>query len=219
MLQDSSSPSPLPDLRRDYMLRGLSEADLDPDPIKQFDLWFREALDSKAIVEPNAMVLSTVSADGKPHARYVLLKGLDAQGFVFFTNYQSAKGHDLEANPHAALTFGWLEMERQVRIEGTVARTSRSAVEDYFKTRPRGSRLSTWASDQSMVIPNREILEERMKEAGSRYAEDVPPPPDWGGYRLAPERIEFWQGRSNRLHDRLLYRSEGPRWIIERLAP
>jgi len=219
MLRDLSFTSRLTDLRRDYMLRGLSEDDLDPNPIRQFDLWFKEALESKVIVEPNAMVLSTVSTDGKPHARYVLLKGLDAQGFVFFTNYQSAKGRDLEANPHGALTFGWIEMERQVRIEGTVSKTLRSAVEDYFRTRPRGSRLSTWASDQSTVIPNREILVERMKEAERCYPEDVPPPPEWGGYRLIPERIEFWQGRTNRLHDRLLYRKEGPRWIIERLAP
>jgi len=201
------------------MLRGLSEADLNPDPLGQFDLWFKEALEAKVIVEPNAMVLSTVSANGKPHARYVLLKGLDAEGFVFFTNYRSAKGRELEANPHGALTFGWIEMERQVRIEGTVAKTSRAAVEDYFKTRPRGSRLSTWASEQSSVIPNRDILEQRMKEAESRYPGDVPPPAEWGGYRLTPERIEFWQGRTNRLHDRLLYRKEGPRWIIERLAP
>src|SRR5260221_1493107 len=219
MLRDFSSASRLTDLRSDYMLRGLAEADLDPDPMRQFDLWFKEALESRLIVEPNAMVLSTVSADGKPHGRYVLLKGLDARGFVFFTNYQSAKGRDLEANPHGALTFGWLEMERQVRVEGAVSRTSRSAVEDYFRTRPRGSRLSTWASDQSKVIPNREFLVERMKAAEIRYPGDVPPPAECGGYLLTPERIEFWQGRTNRLHDRLHYRKEGTRWVIERLAP
>jgi len=206
-------------LRRDYMQRGLDEADLAADPIQQFMLWFQEALDCPAIAEPNAMVLSTVSSEGQPHARYVLLKGLDAEGLVFFTNYGSEKGRDLEANPRAALTFGWIEQERQVRIEGAVSPTPRSAVEAYFQTRPRGSRLGAWASNQGEVIPTRAVLEARLAEADARFPADVPPPPAWGGYRLAPERFEFWQGRTNRLHDRLRYRKSGPGWIIERLAP
>jgi pyridoxamine 5'-phosphate oxidase len=206
-------------LRRDYMQRALNEADLDPDPIRQFSRWFEEALACEAIAEANAMVLSTVSEQGRPHARFVLLKGFDADGFVFFTNYQSEKGHDLEAHPHAALTFGWIEMERQVRIEGPVSKTPRAAVEAYFQTRPRGSRLGAWASEQSDVIASRAVLESRLAEADTRFKDDVPPPPEWGGYRVAPERIEFWQGRTNRLHDRLRYRKDGAAWIIERLAP
>lgn len=206
-------------LRRDYMLRGLDEADLDPDPVRQFAAWFHEAIEAKVIAEPNAMVLSTVSAEGQPRGRFVLLKGFDSSGFIFFTNYQSAKGRDLALNPQAALTFGWIELERQVCIEGKVTQTPRIAVENYFKTRPRGSRLGAWASSQSQVIPNRDILVSQLKDAESRFSDDVPPPPEWGGYLLVPERIEFWQGRTNRLHDRLRYRREGPNWIIERLAP
>jgi len=219
MSKDPTSASDLAALRRDYMLRALDEGDLDPDPFGQFALWFREACACGVIAEPNAMVLSTVSPKGKVHARFVLLKGFDAEGFVFFTNYRSEKGRDLEIHPHAALTFGWLELERQVRIEGTVSKTPRAAVEAYFETRPRGSRLGTWASDQSVVIPGRAVLEARLAEAEARFPDDVPPPPEWGGYRVAPERIEFWQGRTNRLHDRLLYRKEGTAWKIERLAP
>jgi pyridoxamine 5'-phosphate oxidase len=218
MSSDPSS-SEIAALRRDYMLRGLDEAELDADPFRQFGLWFQEARDSGAIKEPNAMVLSTVSQDGKPHARFVLLKGFDAEGFVFFTNYRSEKGRDLEANPRAALTFGWIELERQVRIEGAVSKTPRAAVEVYFQTRPRGSRLGAWASDQSDVISSRGVLEARLAEADARFPEDVPPPPEWGGYRVAPEQIEFWQGRTNRLHDRLVYRRENGSWLIERLAP
>src|SRR5476651_1070542 len=213
------SASEVAALRRDYMQRALDEADLAADPIEQFGAWFKEACDCPAIAEPNAMVLSTVSPEGQPHARFVLLKGVDAKGFVFFTNYCSEKGRDLEANPRAALTFGWIEQERQVRIEGTVSQTPRSAVEAYFQTRPRGSRLGAWASNQSEVIPNRAVLEARMAEADAYFPDDVPPPATWGGYRLAPERFEFWQGRTNRLHDRLRYRKEEAGWIIERLAP
>ena len=213
------SPAEVAALRRDYMQRALDEADLAPDPIEQFARWFQEALDCPAVAEPNAMVLATVSPQGQPHARFVLLKGFDAKGFVFFTNYCSEKGRDLEANPRAALTFGWIEQERQVRIEGTVSKTPRSAVEAYFQTRPRGSRLGAWASDQSEVIPNREVLEAGLTEADTRFPDDVPPPPTWGGYRLTPERFEFWQGRTNRLHDRLRYRKSEAGWIIERLAP
>jgi pyridoxamine 5'-phosphate oxidase len=206
-------------LRRDYMQRGLDESDLDPDPFRQFSAWFEEALGTGLVPEPNAMVLSTVSPQGQPRGRYVLLKGFDKSGFVFFTNYGSAKGRDLDAQPRAALTFGWIEMERQVCIEGTVSRTPRAAVESYFHTRPRGSRLGAWASDQSKVVTGRDVLERGLAEADARFPEEVPPPPAWGGYRLAPVSIEFWQGRTNRLHDRLRYRLEGRKWIIERLAP
>jgi pyridoxamine 5'-phosphate oxidase len=201
------------------MQRGLDESDLDPNPFRQFAHWFEEALETGLVPEPNAMVLSTVSPLGQPRGRYVLLKGFDESGFVFFTNYGSAKGRDLDAHPKAALTFGWIEMERQVCIEGTVSRTSRGAVESYFRTRPRGSRLGAWASDQSKVVPGREVLERGLAEADARFPEEVPPPPAWGGFRLAPVSIEFWQGRTNRLHDRLRYRLEGRKWIIERLAP
>ncbi len=202
------------------MQRGLAEANLNPDPVRQFAAWFQEALNCPAIAEANAMVLSTVSADLRPHARYVLLKGFDADGFVFFTNQQSDKGRELEGNAHAALTFGWIEQERQVRIEGVATKTPREAVEAYFRTRPRGSRLGAWASAQSRVIADRSSLESELAEAEARFpGDDVPPPPEWGGYRVAPERMEFWQGRTNRLHDRLLYRRDGAKWIIERLAP
>jgi len=213
------SASQVSALRRDYMQRALDEADLAPDPFQQFSLWFQEALNCPAIAEANAMVLSTVSPEGQPHARFVLLKGFDQEGFVFFTNYGSEKGRDLAANPLAALTFGWIEQERQIRIEGTVTQTPRSAVEAYFQTRPRGSRLGAWASEQSEVIPNRAELEARLAEADARFPQEVPPPGTWGGYRLVPERFEFWQGRTNRLHDRLRYRRNEAIWIIERLAP
>jgi len=208
-------------LRRDYMQRALNEAEIDPDPIRQFALWFDEAAKSGAVAEPNAMVLSTADAEGQPRGRFVLLKGFDARGFVFFTNQESAKGRALAGNPRAALTFGWIPLERQVCIEGAVTKMDRGAVEAYFATRPRGSRLGAWASPQSEVIPGRAVLEENLRAAEARFPGEtpVPAPPPWGGYLLAPERIEFWQGRTNRLHDRLRYRREGGRWLVERLAP
>ena len=213
------SPSDVSALRRDYMQRALDEKDLAADPITQFGLWFQEARDCGVIAEPNAMVLATVSPTCQPHARFVLLKGFDAKGFVFFTNYCSEKGRDLDENPKAALTFGWIEQERQVRIEGTVGQMPRSAVEQYFQSRPRGSRLGAWASNQSDVIESRAVLESRLADADKFFPGDVPPPATWGGYCLVPEQIEFWQGRTNRLHDRLRYRKDGAKWIVERLAP
>jgi pyridoxamine 5'-phosphate oxidase len=219
MAHDLPDASVVAGLRRDYMLRGLDEKDLDPDPFRQFALWFQEALDSKAIVEPNAMVLSTISPDGQPRGRFVLLKGFNANGFLFFTNSHSAKGRDLAANPCASLTLGWIELERQVCIEGQVSPAPRADVEAYFQTRPRGSRLGAWASPQSEVIASREVLARRLAEAESRFPDEVPAPPQWSGYFLAPSHIEFWQGRTNRLHDRLRYRRAPTGWIIERLAP
>jgi pyridoxamine 5'-phosphate oxidase len=218
MPQDARSAQ-IASLRRDYMLRGLDEEDLDPDPFRQFAAWFQEAIDCKAIAEPNAMVLATVSPEGQPRGRFVLLKGFDPAGFVFFTNYQSAKGRDLELNPRASLTFGWIELERQVCVEGKVSHMPRAAVEAYFDSRPRGSRLGAWASSQSEIIPDRATLVSQLEEADRRFPGEVPPPPQWGGYLLAPERIEFWQGRTNRLHDRLRYRRDEGGWLIERLAP
>jgi pyridoxamine 5'-phosphate oxidase len=213
-------PSEIAALRREYMQRGLAEADLDPDPFRQFSHWFDEAVNSQAVVEPNAMVLSTVEAGGQPRGRIVLLKGFDAHGFVFFTNQESAKARALEGNPLAALTFGWIPLERQVCIEGSVTKIERAAVETYFATRPRGSRLGAWASPQSEVISGRAVLEENLRAAEAQFPGEtpVPAPPNWGGYRVVPERIEFWQGRANRLHDRLRYRREGTRWVIERLG-
>ena len=208
-------------LRRDYMQRALNETEVDPDPFRQFGAWFHEATGSPAIAEPNAMVLSTSDGDRQPRGRFVLLKGFDDQGFVFFTNQESAKGRALAANPLAALTFGWIPLERQVCIEGTVSKMEREAVEAYFAKRPRGSRLGAWASPQSEVIPSRAVLEDNLRAAEARFPGEtpVPAPPAWGGYRLTPERIEFWQGRTNRLHDRLRYRRAGGTWVIERLAP
>ncbi len=191
MPKDLPPISPIAALRREYMLHGLDEADLNPDPFQQFAEWFQDAFNSEVIREPNAMVLSTVSPEGQPRGRFVLLKGLDAEGFVFFTNYRSAKARDLGGNPRASLTFGWIELERQICIEGKVIKTPRRAVEAYFQTRPRGSRLGAWASNQSEVIPSRDVLDAKLAEAETRFVDDVPPPPHWGGFRLVPERIEF----------------------------
>ncbi|HXR76455.1 MAG TPA: pyridoxamine 5'-phosphate oxidase [Bryobacteraceae bacterium] len=217
----SSLKLSLADLRENYTQGGLDEAAVDTNPIAQFEKWFAEALRA-GLKEPNAMTLATATPDGRPSARIVLLKEVDEAGFVFYTNYESRKARELRENPRAALTLYWAELERQVRVEGIVKRVSRGQSEHYFQSRPKGSRLGAWASHQSAVIPNRTSLEARLKDLEARYSEieDVPLPEFWGGYRVEPEVIEFWQGRPNRLHDRLQYwRDQDQLWQRERLAP
>ncbi len=211
---------PLADLRQSYLLAGLLESDLHPDPVTQFHAWLDQALAAQ-LPEPNAMTLATAGLDGHPDARIVLLKDAGPGGFVFFTNYESAKGRQLDENPHAALVFYWPQLERQVRVAGSVSRLPPEDSEAYFLSRPRGHQLGAWASPQSSVIESRESLERRLAGLEERFARDpVPRPPYWGGYRLAPHTIEFWQGRPNRLHDRIRYRAlPGGAWLIERLAP
>jgi pyridoxamine 5'-phosphate oxidase len=199
--------------------QSLTEADVAHDPIAQFGEWYERALGVEKPL-PHAAALATATRTGRPSARMVLLKGFDARGFIFFTNYRSRKGQELARNGRGTLLFYWGSLERQVRIEGRVTKVTRRESDDYFATRPRGSQLSAWASPQSETVPDRETLEQRMSELARRYADQVPRPAYWGGYRLTPEVIEFWQGCEDRLHDRILYRrTRGGRWKIERLAP
>ena len=211
----------LADMRRDYTRDGLAEAQAPGEPFALFHQWFADAVKTEQVpVEANAMTLATVDGEGRPHCRVLLLKGLDEQGFTFFTNYDSAKGEQLAARPFAAMTFFWPSLERQVRIEGRVEKVSPSDSDAYFQVRPLGSRLGAWASPQSRVIADRGELENLLLQTEQRFLDQAPHcPPHWGGYRLLPERIEFWQGRSSRLHDRLNYRLDAERWVRERLAP
>jgi pyridoxamine 5'-phosphate oxidase len=210
--------SSLADLRKNYALGSLDVADANRDPIRQFEAWFAQAVDAK-LPEPNTMTLATVDSRGHPSARIVLIKGVDERGFVFFTNYASRKGREIADNPRASLLFYWIELERQVRIEGTVVKTSADESDAYFASRPLGSRIGAWASEQSQVIESRTLLEAREREISARYGDNPPRPPHWGGYRLVPDAIEFWQGRPSRLHDRLLYTRNRDTWDIVRLSP
>jgi pyridoxamine 5'-phosphate oxidase len=206
------------DLRKDYALRRLDETDVDADPFRQFHAWLREAIASE-VPEPTAMALATVDDEGSPSARIVLLKALDERGFVFYTNYQSRKGQELASRPRAALVFLWKELERQVRIEGAVEKVSAAESDEYYAKRPIGARIGAWASTQSAVIPGRPWLEARVQAAEAQHGDDPPRPPHWGGYRVIPDWLEFWQGRRSRLHDRLAYTREAAGWAIARLSP
>ena len=206
------------DIRQEYMHAGLVEKDADADPIKQFERWFHDAVQAELPL-PNAMTLATATIEGRPSARAVLLKGVDAGGFVFYTNYQSRKARELAENPYASLVFLWSALERQVRIEGTIEKVSAQESDEYFDSRPLGSRLGAWASPQSRVLPDRLTLATKVAAIVLRYGKSPPRPPHWGGYCLLPHAIEFWQGRKNRLHDRLLYTRQTRGWKIERLAP
>jgi pyridoxamine 5'-phosphate oxidase len=210
----------LADVRKDYTLKELSENHVLKNPFEQFQLWMDEAMKSE-VLEPTAMHLSTVSKNGRPSGRIVLLKGIENQGFVFFTNYESHKGNELAQNPFACLTFFWAELERQVRIEGKVQKVSSENSDAYFQVRPRGSRIGAWASPQSRVISDRKILEDNVLNLENQFKEQeiIPRPQHWGGYVLIPDLLEFWQGRPSRLHDRIQYTLENNIWKIERLAP
>ena len=208
----------LADIRREYMLAGLSDAEAARDPFEQFERWMNDAL-SHELPVANAMTLATVTPEGRPDARIVLLKGIGGGGFDFYTNYESAKGRQLAANAEGCLVFFWVELERQVRVWGRVGKVSPAESDAYYSTRPLGARLSAWASAQSSRVPARRALEDSLAAAEQEHGANPPRPPYWGGYRLMPDNIEFWQGRPNRRHDRLLYRREGAQWTIGRLAP
>jgi pyridoxamine 5'-phosphate oxidase len=214
------SPAELAALRRDYSEHGLRRGDLDPDPIEQFNRWLAEAVE-RQLLEPNAMIVASVDAAGQPWTRTILLKICDQRGFTFFTNYDGAKGRQFAANPRVAMTFWWGALERQVNVTGTITKTSREESEAYFHSRPESSQIGAWASAQSEVIAHREQLEKQFADALARYGGRVIPlPPHWGGYRVTPQTIEFWQGRRSRLHDRLRYtRETDGAWKIERLSP
>ena len=206
-------------MREDYKKDGLSEADVVDNPIAQFQCWLDAAIQG-GVYEPNAMTLATVGEDGQPSARIVLLKGLDERGLAFYTNKESRKGQQLATNEKAALTFWWPPLERQVRFEGLIADVEAAEADAYYASRPLGSRIGAWASPQSQVVSSREVLDQAEQAFNEKFADGEPPrPPHWGGYRLVPDRVEFWQGRSSRLHDRLCYRLDHGKWIIERLAP
>ncbi len=206
------------DLRQEYMRAGLSEAQADADPLRQFERWFEDALRAKLPL-PNAMTLATVTPEGAPSARIVLLKGVEQGAFLFYTNYLSRKGQELARRASACLLFLWSDLERQVRVDGAVQKVTAADADAYYATRPLGARLSAWASAQSEVVVARNVLETAMEDARRRHGEQPPRPPHWGGYRVVPHEIEFWQGRADRLHDRLRYRRRGDRWAIERLSP
>ena len=208
----------LADLRKSYEREKLDEADVAQDPLEQFTRWMQQAIDAQ-IPEPNAMTLATVSAENRPSTRPVLIKGCDERGIVWYTNYESQKARQISMNPWASLQFHWVELERVVRIEGKVEKVSPEESEAYYRSRPLDSRIAAWASPQSEVIADRKALEKRVEEFNQKFGENPPLPPNWGGLRLVPERWEFWQGRKNRLHDRIVYRREKGNWLRERLAP
>ncbi|MCB0524088.1 MAG: pyridoxamine 5'-phosphate oxidase [Lewinellaceae bacterium] len=213
-------PTDISKLRQNYSLQTLSVKDILHNPIEQFAKWFQEAMDSQ-ILEPNAFTLATANKEGKPSARTLLLKGFDKEGFVFFTNYESRKAEDLLQNPKAAMLFTWLDLQRQIRIEGDIEKVSQEESEEYFQSRPRGSQIGAWSSPQSQSIESREVLESNQKMMEEKFSglEKLPVPPFWGGYRVRPNWFEFWQGRESRLHDRIVYALQNGNWEIGRLAP